>query len=188
MSDSKQPKFKTGDKVIVVEDTSAIGVEMGKVYNVKNPSSHKGSYNGNVYNYVTLEKVAIGSPNEDSLELYVEKPNYREMSPTDLIKISIDGNEAEVPLGDLVITQALIGRSTGEYGLEFYNYLLKYLGDVDLSDKSGDVIIFADAQKEVLDYFFKPYYDKQNEKAKLEELIESKSKELAKLKEKLENI
>lgn len=184
----KQPKFKAGDKVIVVGDTAARGVEIGKVYTIKNPSSHVGTYNGKLHNYVMLEGVRIGTPDEDYLELYIEKPNYREMQPTDLIKISIDGNESEVPLGDLVSAQALIGQSTGKWGHEFYEYLFESLGGVDLSSKSGDVISFSDEQKQTLGYFFKPYYDKQDEKAKLAELIENKSKELSELKEKLSNI
>jgi len=36
----KTNKFKKGDKVIRVGNTSALGVEFGEVYTVDNPSSH----------------------------------------------------------------------------------------------------------------------------------------------------
>lgn len=190
MSNSeKQPKFKAGDKVIVVSETQAIGVEKGKVYTIKNPSRHLGSYNGKLHNYVILEGVTVGTPNEDCLELYIEKPkpNYREMQPTDLIKISIDGNESEVPIGDLVHAQHLLGITTGNFGGRLWESIWKALGK-NASPLHGKVIDFSDDQKLVLANFFKPHYDKQNEKAKLAELIENKSKELDELKEKLSNI
>ena len=43
----KTNKFKKGDKVIRVGNTSAIGVEFGEVYTVDNPSSHRGFYRVN---------------------------------------------------------------------------------------------------------------------------------------------
>lgn len=185
MSNSKQLKFKAGDKVICTSKGLGQWIRAGEVYTVKE------SYMSFGCNLITLQEYDRShSYDENKFKLYVEKtePNYREMQPTDLIKISIDGRESEVPLGDLVTTQALLGRSTGKWGQEFYEYLFESLGDVDLSDKSGEVIGFANQQEQALDYFFKSYYDKQNEKAKLAELIEYKSKELAELKEKLSNI
>ena len=48
------------------------------------------------------------------------------------------------------------------------------------------LIEFRDKQKEALDYFFKPYYDKQQqEKEELHNLISAKQKEVEQLLEKL---
>lgn len=87
MNSFKTNKFKKGDKVIRVGNTSASGVEFGKVYTVDNPSSHSGFYCGELHNHVTLVEVE-STPSDKHLELYVEQRNYREMNPNDLITIS----------------------------------------------------------------------------------------------------
>ena len=53
MNSFKTNKFKKGDKVIRVGNTSAEGVEFGEVYTVDNPSSHSGCYDGELHNHVT---------------------------------------------------------------------------------------------------------------------------------------
>ncbi len=87
-------KFKKGDKVIRVGNTSAIGVNFGRVYTVDNPSSHSCRYEGELHNHVTLVEVE-SMPIDKHLELYVEQRNYREMNPNDLITISINGIESD---------------------------------------------------------------------------------------------
>lgn len=178
MSIFKTNKFNKGDKVIRVGDTSAIGVEFGRVYTVDNPSSHSGFYGGELHNHVTLEEVE-STPSDKYLELYVEQRNYREMKPTDLIKISINGNESEVPLGDLVQTTALLGVTNGLYGARLWKALNKSLWKDGFVEDMETVIEFRDKQKEALDYFFQPYYDKQQqEKDELKTLIASKMEEV----------
>ena len=162
MSSSVTSKFKKGDKVIRVGDTSAEGVEFGKVYTVENPSSHKGFYCGEIHNHVTLEEVD-STPSDKYLDLYIEKSNYREMKPTDLIKISINGNESEVPLGDLVHATELLGVTNGWYGARLWKALNGSLGEDGFTEDMETSIEFRDKQKETLDYFFKPYYDKQQQ-------------------------
>ena len=139
----KTNKFKKGDKVVCVGNTSADGVEFGEVYTVKNPSSHLGFYNGKLHNYVTLEEDDVVTPNEDCLELYIEPRNYRNMKPTDLIKVSIDGFEDEIPLGDLIHARALVGNSKGTFGYNLY----KFLGKLD-EDDVDYVHEASEAQKE----------------------------------------
>lgn len=184
MSSSLKSKFKKGDKVVRVGATSSEGVEFGKVYTIKNPNSHSGRYFGESHNHVTLEEVS-GTPSDKHLELYVEKLTYREMKPTDLIKISIDGNESEVPLGDLVHATKLLGVTNGFYGARIWEALYNVLGE-DGYILESTVIEFRDKQKETLDYFFKPYYDKQQqEKEELANLISKKQNELNQLVEQL---
>lgn len=185
MNSSVTSKFKKGDKVVRTGNTISIGVEFGKVYTVKNPISHKGFYFGETHNHVTLEEVD-STPSDKYLELCVEKYNYREMKPTDLVTISIDGNESEVPLGDLVHTTALLGVTNGWYGARIWEALNKSLGKDGFTEDMETVIEFRDKQKETLDYFFKPYYDKQQqEKEELHNLISKKQSELDQLVEKL---
>lgn len=185
MSSSVTSKFKKGDKVVRTGDTSAEGVEFGKVYTVENPSSHKGFYWGEIHNHVTLEEVD-STPSDKHLELYIEKSNYREMKPTDLITISIDGNESEIPLGDLVHATRLLGVTNGFYGFSLWEALKKSLGEGGFTEDIDTVIEFRDKQKEAIEYFFKPYYDKQqHEKEELHNLISKKQNELGQLVEKL---
>lgn len=184
MSSSVTSKFKKGDKVVRTGDTSAEGVEFGKVYTVENPISHKGFYWGEIHNHVTLEEVD-STPSDKHLELYIEKSNYREMKPTDLITISIGGNQSEIPLGDLVHATRLLGVTNGFYGARIWEALYNVLGE-DGFVLDNMVIEFRDKQKETLDYFFKPYYDKQQqEKEELHSLISKKQSELDQLVEKL---
>lgn len=171
------PKFKKGDKVIRVGNTSAIGAEFGEVYTIDNPSSHSGFYGGELHNYVTLVEVK-SMPSDKYLELYIEQRNYREMSPNDLITISINGMESEVPLGDVVHAVAILGITNGYHGARIWEALRKpfdlegFVWDMDT------VVEFRAKQKEALDYFFKPYYDKQQEKDELKTIIASKMQEV----------
>ena len=155
MNSFKTNKFKKGDKVVCVGYTSALGVEFGKVYTVDNPSSHSSRYLGESHNHVALEEVE-STPSDKYLELYVEQRNYREMSPNDLIIISINGVESEVPLGDIVHAVAILGITNGYHGLRIWEALRKpfdhegFVGDMDT------VVEFRNKQKEALEYFFKP--------------------------------
>lgn len=173
----KTNKFKKGDKVIRVGNSSASGVEFGKVYTVDNPSSHSGFYCGELHNHVTLVEVE-STPSDKHLELYVEQRNYREMTPNDLITISIEGVESEVPLGDVVHAVAILGVTNGYYGTRLWEALRKPFDTECFVQDMDTVVEFRDKQKEALEYFFKPYYGKQKEKDELKTLIASKMEEV----------
>lgn len=172
----KTNKFKKGDKVIRVGNTSAEGVEFGEVYAIDNPSSHRGFYNGELHNHVTLVEVE-STPSDKHLELYVENSNYREMNPNDLITISIEGIESEVPIGDIVHAVAILGITNGYYGARIWEALRKPF-DTEGFVADMDTVEFRDKQKEALDYFFKPYYKQQQEKDELKTLIAFKMEEV----------
>ena len=194
----KTNKFKKGDKVIRVGDTSAIGVEFGEVYTIDNPSSHSGFYGGELHNHVTLVEVE-SMPSDKHLELYnhvaleevesmpiehhlvlcIEQRNYREMNPNDLITISINGVESEVPLGDIVHAVAILGITNGYHGARIWEALRKPFDTECFVQDMDTVVEFRAKQKEALEYFFKPYYDKQQqEKDELKTLIASKMEEV----------
>ena len=98
-------KFKVGDKVRCIEASQGHWIEVGEIYTVKCVDRK----------YVQLEEIAEKhNYYESRFELVSEtKLNYREMKPTDLVTISIGGNESEVPLGDLVHVTALLGVTNG---------------------------------------------------------------------------
>ena len=183
LSSFKTNKFKKGDKVISIGDTSAIN--FGIVYTVDNPSSHSGCYDGKLHNHVTLVEVE-SSPSDKYLELYVEQRNYREMNPNDLITISINGVESEVPLGDIVHAVAILGVTNGYHGARIWEALRKPFDSEGFVEDMDTVVEFRDKQKEALEYFFQPYYDKQQqEKDELKTLIASKMQEVDALVKKL---
>lgn len=173
-------KFSKGDKILG-QSYEDLGMFKGQIYTVLSCTE----------TVMTLEGLVDGSTGRQyafSPSMYdlVEKCNYREMKPTDLINISINGNESEVPLGDLVHTTALLGVTNGWYGARIWEALNKSLGKDGFVEDMETVIEFRDKQKETLDYFFKPYYDKQQqEKEELSNLISEKQNELDQLVEKL---
>ena len=188
MNSFKTNKFKKGDKVIRVGNTSARGVEFGKVYTVENPSIHSDFYWGELHNHVTLVEVE-STPSDKHLELYVENRNYREMNPNDLITISIEGIESEVPVGDIVHAVAILGVTNGYHGARIWEALRKPFDTEGFVVDIYTVVEFRDQQKEALDYFFQPYYDKQQqEKDELKTLIASKMEEVDALVEQLNQL
>ena len=178
MNSFKTNKFKKGDKVIRVGNTSASDVEFVKVYTVDNPSSHRGFYSGELHNHVTLVEVE-STPSDKYLELYVEQRNYREMTPNDLITISVGGVESEVPLGDIIHAVTILGVTNGYHGAHIWEALRKPFDTECFVQDMDTVVEFRAKQKEALDYFFQPYYDKQQqEKDELKTLIASKMEEV----------
>jgi len=173
-------KFKIGNKVRCVEASQGQWIEEGKIYTVKECVDRE---------YVQLEEIAEKHDYYESrfVELVSEtKLNYREMKPTDMVKVWIGDNEFEVPLGDLVHDTNLLGVTNGSYGFRLWEALTKALGEEGFVEDLETLIEFRDKQKEVLDYFFKPYYDKQQqEKEELHNLILAKQKEVEQLLEKL---
>jgi len=182
------PKFKKGDKVKVVGETRATSVNFEGIYTIKNPSDRTTDYcDGRKKSYhVSLEEVD-GTPNEDCLELCVEPRKYRNMKPTDLIKVSIDGVEDEIPLGDLIHIQALVANSTGYLGSKIYSFL----GQIDeegICDDAYSTIKVYDQQEKLMKDFFVIEAQKEADKANLKELISNKQNELKELQDKLNQL
>ena len=175
---SSASKFKIGDKVRCVDAVLGQCLVFGETYTIKKCVNCE---------YVQLEEIVERhNYHESRFELVSEKQNYREMTPADMIKVCIGDNEFEVPLGDLVHTTKLLGVTSGRYGARFWGALNKSLGKEGFAEDIDTIIEFRDKQKEALDYFFKPYYDKQQqEKEELHNLISTKQNELNQLVEKL---
>ena len=168
------PKFKKGDKVLGIRGLEHLGMYEGKVYTVKYCTR----------NLMTLEDCLC----KENGYYYKFKPedcermtklDYREMNPNDLITISVDGVESEVPLGDIVHAVTILGVTNGYHGSHIWEALRKPFDRESFVRDEDTIVEFRDKQKEALDYFFQPYYDKQQqEKDELKTLIEVKMKEV----------
>lgn len=101
------------------------------------------------------------------------KINYREMSPDTLVKVSIDGNEFEVPLKELLIVSDITGSITGEHrAIEFYLKTQEILGGHHF-DSLGLVDYGNLELDEGYLHYFEPYFSKQKEKEALKKDIET---------------
>ena len=177
-------KFNKGDKILGVKGLTDLGMFAGKAYTVKSCDEK----------LMTLEECFCEktgryytfAPHNYKL---VAKRNYRRMKPTDLITISVGGIESEVPLGDIVHAVAILGVTNGYHGARIWEALRKPFDPEGFVQDMNTTIEFRDKQKEALDYFFKPYYDKQmKEKEELHNLISKKQNELDQLLEKLNHM
>lgn len=170
-------KFKIGDKVRCVEASQGQWIEVGVIYTVKCVRGE----------YVCLDEITEKhNYHESRFELVSEtKLNYREMRPSDMIKVCIGDNEFEVPLGDLVHTTALLAVTEGIYGCDLLDALTEALGRDGFVEDCETLFEFLDKQNEAIDYFFQPSYDKQKQKDELSNLIISKQEELSQLIDKL---
>ena len=167
-------KFNKGDKILGVKGLTDLGMYEGEVYTVKTCTEGR----------MTLEECFC----EETGRYYtftpcfyelVAKRNYREMNPNDLITISIEGIESEVSLGDIVNAVTILGVTNGRYGTHIWEALRKPFDCEGFVQDEDTIVEFRDKQKEALDYFFQPYYDKQQqEKDELKTLIEDKMKEV----------
>ena len=171
------PKFKKGDIVIRTEFSYKDGRMVRGNHYVVHSCIGSSVYLEGVYDKEG-ELEGFGVDNFDLVKAYEEKRNYRNMKPTDLITISINGVESEVPLGDIVHAVAILGVTNGYHGARIWEALRKPFDTECFVQDMDTVVEFRDKQKEALDYFFQSYYDKQQEKDELKTLIEDKMKEV----------
>lgn len=160
-------KLKKGDKILG-QSYEDLGMFKGEVYTVRSCTETS----------MTLEECFDEETGyhytftPSSYEISTKR-DYREMSPNDLITISVEGIESEVPLGDIVHAVAILGVTNGYHGARIWEALHKPFDPEGFVQDMDTVVEFRDKQKEALDYFFKPYYDKQQqEKDELKKDIE----------------
>lgn len=170
-------KFNKGDKVRCVSQTPAGGVEVGGIYTIKDQQHHYGTYFGVTHNHVKLEEVS-STPNESCLELYdeeVKQPtSYREMSPESTVKVKIGDYEFDCPIKELLLVCKLSGSISGEgRATSFWENIKDILQfEIQLRHKLGLINIRFENLDEVYQEYFKPFYDKQEEKEALMKDIE----------------
>ena len=114
---------------------------------------------------------------EDELKLVKAKEqpkiNYREMSPDTLVKVSIDGNEFEVSLKEMLIVSDITGCILGDHrASEFYHRTQEILGN-HYFDAEGEVDYGNLELDEGYLHYFETYFSKQKEKEALKKDIET---------------
>ena len=174
-----QPKFKKGDMVETPFGLFEV-LDMknnGGIFSYKEGfDGHSGeSYFGNKYLRTKYEDQCWWF-DEDKLKLVETKEqpkiNYREMSPDTLVKVSIDGNEFEVSLKELLIVSDITGRIIGDHrASEFYLKTQEILGGTHF-DSLG-VVDCGDLElDEGYLHYFETHFSKQKEKEYLKKVIE----------------
>ena len=174
---SNEVKFKKGDKILG-QNYEMLGMYEGEVYTVRSCTETS----------MTLEECFCKETGRNytftpSMYELIEKRNYREMTPNDLITISVDGIESDVPLGDLIHARALIANAKGTFGYNLYRFLGKLDEDGVVDYVYEDIEVF-DKQEELMKDFFIIEADKAN----LKELISNKQNELKELQDKLNQL
>ena len=180
------PKFKKGDKVTSL-DNYELGVFEFLAYSSGRYCCYQKGFHAHSSNTSLGVETFVGTEYEAQCYWFLESElaiaevskNYRNMKPTDLITISVDGIESEVTLGDIVHAVAILGVTNGYYGARIWEALRKPFDSEGFVEDMYTVVEFRDKQKEALGYFFKPYYDnQQQEKDELKTLIASKMEEV----------
>lgn len=208
---SKQLKFNVGDKVstmygefeVLCLGYSQVSGKHVYVCYKKGFAGHSApsTFGGNGYRDTIYEN-QCWCFEEDDLEL-VKQPeaykqpvvkNYREMKPDTLIPISIDGNEFEVSLGDLVHTEHLLGNSTGSYGYHIWKAFHEVI-DKDNTLLDSNVYPTNTTTYKLQKYLFKIYLiDKVKQaelsakKQSLKQSIDKKLEEISKLEKELDSL
>lgn len=164
-------KFEKGDVVIRTGHSYSDGrVIKGNTYIVHSiPDKYRLRLEG-VFNEVGY--LDWFDKNEFELVEKKQPTSYREMNPDSTVKVKIGDYESEVCLGDLVHATALLGVTNGYYGADLWKFLKNTLGEYSFEEDIDTIIEFREKQKRSLEYFFKPFYDKQNEKEVLLKDIE----------------
>lgn len=201
---NSKPKFKAGDKVKTPYGEFEVLWVGNLFYSGKqgyvcykegfNGHSAEATIGSNIFEN-TKYKGQCWNFSEGELEL-VDKDNckqtpknYRELTPETLIDISIDGNEFEVPLGDLVHTQALIGVGNGKFGYLIYTALKEVLDEEEViyNNHDYDYVNTTIAQ----DLLMKAYFidkEKEAKKQALKDVIEKQREEISKLEQVLSEL
>ena len=183
---SNEFKFKKGDEVTSV-DNYELGVFEVLAYSSGGYCCYQKGFQGHSGNPSLGVETFVGTEYEaqcywfleSELEIVEVSKNYREMNPNDLITISIEGVESEVPLGDIVHAVAVLGFTNGYHGLRIWEALRKPFDPECFVQDMDTTIEFRDKETVALDHFFKPYYDEQKkEKDELKTLIASKMEEV----------
>ena len=201
MCDSNiKPKYKAGDKVKTVHGEFEV-IWVGNLFYTGeqvyvcfkegfNGHSAKETIGSDIFEN-TKYKGQCWNFSEDELEL-VDKDsckqtpkNYRELTPDTLIDISIDGNEFEVPLGDLIHITEVLGECNGKYGWKTYDKLYTMF---KLGSKNYYVLPSLAESQEILlkEYFIDK--EKEAKKQALKDIIEKQREEISKLEKELNNL
>lgn len=174
---------KAGDLVKRISPTGEdFDVKQGEIYKVKAIT-----YGGK---YLMVE----GSDQHfyiNSFEVVNEHHNkYRLMKPDTSIKVSVDGHEFEVPLGDLIRMQKVCGAANGKYGYDLWRNVQSII-DEDRVIQDNKTIYeldeYVDIEESLLEEYFKPS-ENLKRKAEIQESLKVLEQQVMKLHQELESL
>lgn len=165
-------KFKVGDKVVVTSLPRSLNTKEANIGDIGIISgvAYNGCFKVECKNFTWSD----GEPKghwyfeEHNLKIYeVKQPtSYREMSPDSTIKVKIGNYEFDCPIKELLIIDALSGNILSEARTSTFFYNIEKALDTDslsligLCSNGVSILNSEDFYQE----YFKPFYDKQEEK------------------------
>lgn len=169
---------KVGDLVKRISSTGeGFDVKQGEVYKVKSIAyggKHLMVEGSEQYMHITNFEVVGKHHNK-----------YRLMKPDTSIKVSIDGHDFEVPLGDLIRMQKVCGAANGKYGYGLWENVRKII-DEDRVIQNHVAIYrddeYVDVEESLLEEYFKPS-ENLKRKAEIQEslkVLEQQGEEITK--------
>ena len=173
-------KVKVGDLVKRIYPTGEdFDVKQGEIYKVKAIT-----YGGE---YLMVE----GSEQHFHIarfEVVDEHHNkYRLMKPDTLIKVSIDGHDFEVPLGDLIRMQKVCGAANGMYGYGLWENVRKIIDEYRVIQNKNTVYgedEYVDIEESLLEDYFKPS-ENLKRKAEIREALKVLEQQAMKLQQEI---
>lgn len=178
---------KVGDLVKRIYPTGEdFDVKQGEIYKVK-AITYGGEYlmveGSDQHFYINSFEVV---PKEVSGKLN----NYRLMNPDALIKVSIDGHDFEVPLGDLIRMQKVCGAANGKYGYGLWENVRKIIDEDRVIQNKNTVYgedEYVDVEESLLEEYFKPS-ENLKRKAEIQESLKVLEQQVVKLHQELESL
>ena len=169
---------KVGDLVKRISSTGeGFDVKQGEVYKVKAVAyggKHLMVEGSEQYMHISNFKVVNEHHNK-----------YRLMKPDTPIKVSVDGREFKVPLGDLVRMQKVCGAANGKYGYDLWRNVQSII-DEDCVIQDNKTIYeldeYVDIEESLLEEYFKPS-ENLKRKAEIQEalkVLEQQGEEITK--------
>ena len=173
-------KVKVGDLVKRISSTGeGFDVKQGEVYKVKT-IAHGGKHlmveGSEQYMHITNFEVVNEHHNK-----------YRLMKPDTLIKVSIDGHDFEVPLGDLIRMQKVCGAANGMYGYGLWENVRKIIDEYRVIQNKNTVYgedEYVDIEESLLEEYFKPS-ENLKRKAEVQEALKFLEQQVVKFRQEI---
>lgn len=174
-------KVKVGDLVKRIDPVAGFyNILQGGIYEVEDISGDQLKVKGSC-NYYFIR----------SFELVESKPkNYRLMNQDTLTKVSIDGHEFEVPLGDLIRMQKVCGSANGKYGYTLWENVRDIIDEDRVIRGNASlckVDEYIDMEKSLLEEYFKPS-ENLKRKAEIQEALKHLNLQADKLHQELKSL
>lgn len=173
-------KVKVGDLVRRIAPTGGrFNVKQGEIYEVENVDGNLLKVKGSHQLYL-VGSFEVVSP---------KTKNYRLMNANTPIKVSVDGHEFKVPLGDLIRMQKVCGAANGKYGYDLWRNVQSIIDEdrVIQNDKIVYGAEYVEIEESLLEEYFKPS-ENLKRKAEIQESLKVLEQQVMKLHQELESL